>query len=426
MNCEERLKWFRDSRFGMFLHWGLYSLLGRNEWAFRLDCYSVKEYAKLAEQFVPERFDADKWASVAAEAGMKYMVLTTRHHDGFCLYDSKVSDFTSVKSAAKRDFVAEYVNACRKAGLKVGLYYSLMDWRYRGCFDPEKYPESANAMIQQAHDQVRELLTEYGKIDLLWYDGENLPDYRLQDKELQRALSRSLWKSEELNAMARSLQPHIIINNRNGTEGDFVTPEKRIEAARDGLMWESCLTLNPLSWSHVPYSSCTKSAAQIVRDMIEIAAGGGNLLLNTGPKPDGSLNPEEEVKILEAGGWIKRNAEAIYGSRPSALDSDAHGPSGCLGRWIGSDDPTVHYLAALGWYGSEFWSVRVDGEIESVTALATGKPIDFRREKHGRLILQNLPSAPIDPYATVFRVQFSAPPRILELPPRAGMIESEM
>ncbi len=200
---EERLKWFHEARFGIFVHWGLYSMLGRGEWVMFQERIPAREYAKLARRFKPAKFDADALAAVAVDAGAKYMVLTTRHHDGFCLFDSKVSDFTSVKSAAGRDFVAEYIHACRKAGLKVGLYYSLLDWRFPGYFEPKKYPDSAAAMVQQLHDQVRELMTNYGKIDVLWYDGDwiNHGCAGIDDKA-------AFWRSRELNDMARQLQPH--------------------------------------------------------------------------------------------------------------------------------------------------------------------------------------------------------------------------
>ncbi len=167
----ERLRWFHEARFGLFIHWGPYSVLGQGEWVMFNQRIPLKEYARLARRFTAKKFDADAWAAMAVEAGMKYAVLTARHHDGFCLYDSAVSDFTSVKIGAKRDLLAEYVSACRRAGLKVGIYYSLLDWRFPGNFEPAKLPESSQAMVEQAHAQMRELMTNYGTVDLVWYDG---------------------------------------------------------------------------------------------------------------------------------------------------------------------------------------------------------------------------------------------------------------
>ena len=168
---EERMKWFHEARFGMFIHFGLYAMLGRGEWVMLNERIPAAEYAPLAKKFNPRKFDAAEWVRIAKEGGAKYMVLTTRHHEGFCLFDSTVSSFKSTNSPFGRDLVAEYVKAARKAGMKVGFYYSLLDWRFPGYWEPEKYRESADALVAQAHAQVRELLTNYGRIDVLWYDG---------------------------------------------------------------------------------------------------------------------------------------------------------------------------------------------------------------------------------------------------------------
>ena len=168
---KSRMAWWHDAKFGMFIHWGIYAIPGRGEWVQWNEQIPVEEYAKLADKFQPDKFDADAWASTAKAAGMKYMVLTTRHHDGFCLFDSKASDFTSVKTAAHRDFVADYVKAVRKAGLHVGFYYSPLDWRFPGFFLPDIQLNSAEAMREQYHRQMEELLSNYGQIDVIWFDG---------------------------------------------------------------------------------------------------------------------------------------------------------------------------------------------------------------------------------------------------------------
>ena len=215
---EDRMKWFHEARFGIYVHYGLYSILGRGEWTMYSERIPAAEYAALSDQFRPEPGCAKEWVEAAVSAGAKYMVLTTHHHEGFCLFDSKYSDFTSVKRGPKRDLVREYTEAARAAGLRVGLYYSLLDWRFPGYFEPEKYPESRDALLAQVHNQVRELMTNYGKIDLLEYDGGW--DARLKTKRPQWA---EFWHSADLNAMVRKLQPGIIINDRSGTDEDIVT-----------------------------------------------------------------------------------------------------------------------------------------------------------------------------------------------------------
>ncbi len=202
---------------------------------------------------------------------MRYMVLTARHHDGFCLYDSRVSDFTSVQCAAKRDIVEEYVAACRDAGVKVGLYYSLGDWPYRGCWDPIRYPESSAVMVAQAHAQLEELMTQYGKIDLLWYDGAGGWQQAIPPAEL--------WRSAELNAQVRRWQPGIVLNDNAGVTADYATQENRTDAPADAEHpWECCMEMDSISWGNIPYSPNLRTAAQLVVDLVEVAAGAGNLL----------------------------------------------------------------------------------------------------------------------------------------------------
>ncbi len=411
--------WFRDARFGMFLHYGLYSILGRNEWSLYLDRFSVAEYAALADRFAPTHYDAAAWARTAREAGMRYMVLTARHHDGFCLYDSQVSDFTSVQRAARRDIIAEYVDACRDAGLKVGLYYSLGDWRYRGCWDPIRYPDSSAAMVAQAHTQLEELMTGYGQIDLLWYDGAGWQD---------AIPVPELWRSAELNAKVRRWQPGIVINDNAGITADYATQENQIVPPADETHpWESCMEMDIISWGNIPHSPNLRTAEQLVVDLVEVAAGAGNLLLNTGPQADGRLRPEEEARILRAGAWLRRNGAALYGSRRSPLQ--AGGPMGSANRharWIGTEDPRVHYLAALCWMGTEFMTVRVDGEVTGVSLLATGEPVEWTRGPYGRLTFTGLPDVPPDLLATLFRVEFREPPALLAVPNDGSWLASTL
>ncbi len=323
----------------MFIHWGIYSVLGHGEWAQWFEQIDVREYAKLAERFRPRAFDADAWAATARDAGMKYMVLTARHHDGFCLFDSKVSDFTSVKTAARRDFVAEYVRACRNAGLGVGLYYSPLDWRFPGFFLPGIYRESAEAMKKQTHDQVRELLTNYGKIDILWFDGGGDDclgfggleywggKWHSRDSK-QHYSGTPLWEPEKLYRMIRQLQPKIVMNDRAGSPGvdwggDFHTPERKVGQFDTERPWETCDVLAE-SWGYVP-NETIRSFRNCVQLLVQTAVNDGNLLLNVGPRPDGAMEPHHVRRLKEVGEWLKRYGESIYGTRGGPVHSGPWG-----------------------------------------------------------------------------------------------------
>lgn len=323
---EADMQWFRDSKFGMFIHWGLYSLLGRGEWVMFNERMDVSEYASLAEQFDAKGFDPKAWARTAKEAGMKYMVLTTKHHDGFCLFDSKASSFNSVNSAAGRDLVAEFVEACRAEGLKVGLYYSPMDWRFPGYFFPEMYMESALQMKEQCWEHIRELMTGYGKIDLLWYDGEWLAHGGI-NWEVEKGWYRNddfatddiyfkvnyFWESEKLNAMVRELQPGIMINNRSGWKGDFHVRERRIGGMRTDKPWDSndCLTQ---SWGYIPNAPML-TLQECIHHLINTVTRDGNYLLNVGPTGDGAIEDRQIALLRQAGDWLKRYGYTLYETR---------------------------------------------------------------------------------------------------------------
>jgi len=407
----ERLQWFHEARFGMFIHWGLYSLVGRGEWVMYVERIPKEEYAKLAQQFNPKRFDADAWAGLAAEAGMKYMVMTTRHHDGFCLFDSQVSDFTSVKTAAKRDFVGDYVKAARKAGMKVGFYYSFLDWRFPGYFEPKKLKDNAEAMVQQAHAQVRELLTQYGKIDVLWYDGHWLPS----DPKANLA---EFWRAREINRWARKTQPHIIINNRCGQDEDLDTPEQHVTASKVGRGWESCMTIgDSCGWGYIHHNPNMKTVTQLLQNLVTAASGDGNYLLNIGPKPDGTVRQEESRRLIAIGQWMKRHSEAIYGCGRCSLSG------GMLGMWTAKGK--VGYLHILRWPGEEAVIAGVKTKAVSAELLTTGAKVGIRQEYNGRLVLTGLPKNPPDPHVSVIKVTFEGVPEPIPEKDRAAWLEGK-
>lgn len=392
LSYEERMQWFHEARFGMFIHWGLYSIPARGEWVMERERIPAEEYAVLAQQFNPVDFDAEDWVKLAKRAGMKYMVLTTRHHDGFCLFDSKVSDFTSVKTAAKRDIVAEYVEACRKHGMKIGFYYSWLDWRFPGYFNREKYPDSFKAMVEQAQAQIEELMTNYGKIDILWYDGHWIPGVPI-DQVAQ------LWGSKEVNRRVRQLQPHIIINNRSGIQEDIDTPEQHVTASEPGRGWESCMTIgDSCGWGYIAHNPNLKSVTQLIQYLVTAAAGEGNYLLNVGPRPDGSIQPEFEERLEAIGRWLEVNGESIYNSRRCPFGAGIVGLTTAKGNKA--------YVHVFRWPGTELTVPGVGGSLQRAYILATGQELSFSFRSNGRLVLSGLPKLPPDPHDTVVVLEF--------------------
>jgi alpha-L-fucosidase len=295
-----RMRWWHEARFGMFIHFGLYSQHARHEWAMEDEAIPIGEYTPLAQQFNPVPGFARGLAKLAKAAGMKYMVLTTKHHEGFCNFDTKLTDYCASKQGPGRDLVREYVEAARAEGMRVGFYYSLMDWHHPDGARCATDEAARKRFVEYTHGLIRELMTNYGKIDVLWYD-------------VSWPLDAKGWESERMNKMVFELQPDIIVNNRNKLEGDFSTPEQRIVAETGGRAWESCMTLND-SWGFQRADDNWKSSKTIIRNLISCSRDGGNYLLNIGPQPDGSI-PQESIRVLtEVGQWMSTNGEAIYKS----------------------------------------------------------------------------------------------------------------
>src|SRR5580700_3860590 len=296
----QRMQWWHAAKFGMFIHFGVYSAIGRHEWVMEDEAIPIGPYQEHATTFHPAPNCPRAWARLAKQAGMKYMVMTTKHHEGFCNFDTKLTDYCAAKQGPRRDLVREYVEAARAEGLHVGFYYSLMDWHHPDGARCATDEQARKRFVEYTHGLIREIMTNYGKIDVLWYD-------------VSWPLDEKGWESERMNKMVFDLQPDIIVNNRNKLQGDFSTPEQRIVAETGGRAWESCMTLND-SWGFQRADDNWKSSKTVIRNLITCVRDGGNYLLNIGPQPDGSI-PEESIKVLtEVGQWMAVNGDTIYKS----------------------------------------------------------------------------------------------------------------
>lgn len=312
---DDEICWWRDAKFGLFIHWGIYSVIGKGEWAYFNEKIAEDTYRKIAEEeFHPERSAkeiVEEWIDVAESAGMKYAVMVTRHHDGFALWDSKGSykNFTSMQCGQNADYVKAFTDICHERGIHTGLYYSPMDWRFSGYFDPKGQPESAALMKKQAYDQVEELCTQYGKVEILWYDGGWLSH---QGTDADAAW---LWEPLKLNRMARSYQPGIMVTPRSGYRGDFETDEgvHEVQGKIVPIPWEKCMSVSE-TWGYRPHDKF-QDFPFLLRMLINTVCRDGNLLLNVGPDCEGCI-PEEAKKVLkQMGTWLAENGEAIYATR---------------------------------------------------------------------------------------------------------------
>ena len=326
---EDRMAWWKEARFGMFIHWGLYAMPARHEWVKRYERLTNEDYEKYFELFNPDLFEPADWARMAKEAGMKYAVITSKHHEGFCMFDSEYTDYKATNTPADSDLIKEWVDAFRAEGLKVGFYYSLLDWHHPDYTIDRNHPQSAGSDEEYAElnkgkdmdiyrtyikDQVREILTNYGTIDIIWLD-YSFPSGK-------HGKGRNDWDSENLLKMVRELQPGIIINDRLDlldVEGgwDFTTPEqykvsKWPEKNGVRVPWETCQTFSG-SWGYHRDESSWKDTKQLLVLLIETVSKGGNLLLNVGPTARGTIDDRAQDKLSEMGRWMTYNNKSIYG-----------------------------------------------------------------------------------------------------------------
>ncbi len=409
----EKWRWFNEARYGLFIHWGAYSQFGRGEQVLFREHLDQTNYARSACSWTPRFYDPSEWAEIARAGGFKYAVMTTRHHDGFCLWNTQTTNYSTAAQAAKRDMIAEYTRAFREAGLRVGLYYSLADWRIPAYWEgPEHDPSGWQAFQQYVHAQVRELMTLYGKIDEIWFDGA-WPHSAMD------------WKSFELVDMIRSLQPEILINNRLGlipTEGDptrphvdggmgvgesrqlgdFGTPEHHI-TAESGRLWESCQVSTWRLWGYT-IGERWRPADLLLDFLVEAASKGGNLLLNVGPDSEGRFPPEFIERTAQIGQWLETHGEAIFGSEAGEVcEFITRGRQTKKGNHL--------YLVIRFWDGRP--TLRLAGlaiRVLRAVLLTTNSELDV--EQVGDIvILSGLPKERPTPLFPVIRLECSEPPQ---------------
>jgi len=430
----DRLQWFREAKFGLFIHWGVYSMIGREEWARQILQIPLKEYQYYADNFNPVDFDPDAWAALAKDAGVKYVIITSKHHDGFAIYDSAVSDYDIMKAKYGKDILGPLSASMKKAGIPLGFYYSIMDWHHpdylpRRNWETGRTTKGADLgrYMDFATNQLKELVTKYDPA-VLWFDGE-----WEHSNEEQRAFA--------IGKMLLDMKPSLLINDRlyrrEPGYGDFGTPENFVPATGvrnpDGSprLWEACYTMNWNGWGYNRYETEFHSSPQLIRQLVEIVSKGGNLLLNVGPRPDGRIQDDFASRLREIGAWLKTNGEAIYGTTASIFERLPF-----FGRCTVKG--TTLYIHVMGWPADK--AIRLPGlrtEVKRAALLTEpGRPLTVRRA--GKDILISLPERERDPAATVVVVELQGPPVVepfrlvpekdgrVELPIYLADIQSEM
>jgi alpha-L-fucosidase len=364
------MQWWKAARFGMFIHWGPVSLKGTEiGWSRGGERRGmngtgeipVEVYDNLYKEFNPVKFDADAWVKTAKDAGMKYIVFTTKHHDGFSMFDSGLADYKITNSPFKRDVVKELADACHRERIRLGFYYSPVDWHH-----PDYRTENHARYIQYLHGQLHELCSRYGQVDILWFDGLQInPMTGSGGEAVYDPAWAKDWDSENLFREIRTLQPHVIINNRCGLKGDFDTPEQHVGFFQTSRPWESCITICR-QWAWKP-NDTMKSLRECIRTLVMCAGGDGNLLLNVGPMPTGEIEPRQAVRLKEMGAWLKKYGRAIYRTRGGPFPPAEWGVSTRRGA--------TAYIHILNWESDTILLPPLSCKLVSHTVLTGGKAI---------------------------------------------------
>jgi len=378
-------QWFIHDRFGMFLHWGLYSLPARHEWVKKAEQINNTEYRKYFDHFNPDLYNPREWARMAREAGMKYFVITTKHHEGFCLWDTKYTDYKATNTPCGKDVLKPMVDAFREEGLRVGFYYSLLDWHHPDYTIDKHHPmhnneqeRSKNASrniknyAEYMRNQVRELLTEFGPIDILWFDFSFPGD---------DGKGKDDWESEKLYALVRELQPGILIDNRLDLPGvgDFATPEQQqvrtapCDENGNPLVWEACHTFSG-SWGYHRDEQTWKSVPMLLQMLIDGVSKGGNLLLNVGPTSRGEFDYRAQERLKGMGEWMRTHSRSIYGCGPAPETCIA--PHDCRYTW--NPETNRLYLHLFAWPFKTIYCPNLAGKVVYAQLLHDGSEVKFR------------------------------------------------
>jgi alpha-L-fucosidase len=430
----DRLQWFREAKFGLFIHWGVYSMIGREEWARQLLQIPLKDYQYYADNFDPVDFDPDAWADLAKAAGVRYVIITSKHHDGFAIYDSAYTDYDIMHAKYGKDILGPLAASMKKAGLPLGFYYSIMDWHHPDYLPRRPWEKDRSAAgadfgryMDFATDQLKELVTKYDPA-VLWFDGE-----WEHSNEEQRAFA--------IGKMLLEMKPTLLINDRLWRRepgyGDFGTPENFVPATGvrnpDGTprLWEACTTMNWNGWGYNRTETEFHSSIQLIRQLIEIVSKGGNLLLNIGPRPDGRIQAEFAARLREIGAWLGTNGEAIYGTTASVFERLPF-----FGRCTVKG--TTLYIHVMGWPADRrlvLPGLKTDVK-KAYLLTGPGRPLTAKRA--GRDVVVALPDRERDPAATVVVVELAGPPVVepwtigpgpdgrIDLPVYLADIQSEM
>jgi len=398
---DKRMKWWRDAKFGMFIHWGLYAIpagewkgkkvSGIGEWIMHRGHIPKEEYAPLQKQFNPVEYDSKEWVAIAKRAGMKYIVITSKHHDGFCLFDSELTDYDMAGTPYGKDLLRPLADACHREGIQICWYHSIMDW-YHPDAKGDRFPKYAEHM----RGQLKELLTNYGTIGVLWFDGEWIGEWTEQ-------------QGVELEKYIRSLQPDLIVNNRVGKRkrapGDFGTPEQHIPATgMPGWDWETCMTMNN-TWGFKKDDHKWKSTEDLLHKLVDIVSKGGNFLLNVGPTAEGKIPAASVERLTEIGQWMDVNGESIYGTSASPFKRLSWGRC--------TQKPGVLYLHVFDWPIDKRLVVPgLANEITKAHLLADEQAAPLATSRAGEDVVVELPRKALDPIDTVVVLKIEGPPQV--------------